>query len=98
MQDFAKYNPHVDKQCLTEVLTSLAKNVGHQTKYASLSERYSNPTIKKAYHTLVQAKLVHKINSGNPRGIPLSIMTSKVFKTGMLDIGIMNYLFCKQIH
>ena len=91
-QDFAKYNPHVDKQCLTEVLTSLAKNVGHQTKYASLSEGYSNPTIKKAYQTLVQAKLVHKINSVNPRGLPLSIMTSKVFKTGMLDIGIMNYL------
>jgi hypothetical protein len=91
-QDFAKYNPHVDKQCLTEVLTSLAKNIGKQTKYASLSEGYSNPTIKKAYQTLVQAKLVHKINSVNPRGLPLSIMTSKVFKSVMLDIGIMNYL------
>lgn len=91
-EDFAKYNPHVDKQCLTEVFTSLAKNVGKQTKYSSLSEGYSNPTIKKAYHTLVQAKLVSKINSVNPQGLPLSIMTSKVFKSVMLDIGIMNYL------
>jgi uncharacterized protein len=91
-QDFAKYNPHVDRQCLTEVLASLAKNIGKQTKYASLSEGYSNPTIKKAYQTLVQAKLVHKINSVNPRGLPLSVMTSKVFKSVMLDIGIMNYL------
>jgi predicted AAA+ superfamily ATPase len=77
---------------LTEVFTSLAKNVGKQTKYASLSEDYSNPTIKKAYHTLVQSKLVHKINSVNPQGFPLSIMTSRVFKSAMLDIGIMNYL------
>ena len=91
-QDFAKYNPHVDKQCLTGVLTSLAKNVGKQTKYASLTADYSNPTIKKAYQTLVQAKLIHKINSVNPQGFPLSIMTSKVFKSSMLDIGIMNYL------
>ena len=91
-QDFAKYNPQVDKQCLTEILGSLAKNVGKQTKYASLSEDFSNPTIKKAYQTLVQAKLVHKINSVNPLRFPLSIMTSKVFKSSMLDIGIMNYL------
>ena len=91
-QDFTKYNPHVDKQCLTEVFTSLAKNVGRQTKYASLSEGYSNPTIKKAYQTLVQAKLISKVNSVNPRGLPLSIMTSKVFKSSLLDIGIMNFL------
>lgn len=91
-QDFAKYNPHVNKQCLTEVFTSVAKNVGKQTKYASLAEGYSNPTIKKAYQTLVQAKLVSKINSVNPQGLPLSIMTSKVFKSSLLDIGIMNYL------
>jgi predicted AAA+ superfamily ATPase len=91
-RDFAKYNPHVEKQCLTEVFNSVAKNVGKQTKYASLAEGYSNPTIKKAYQTLVQAKLVNKINSVNPQGLPLSIMTSKVFKTSMLDIGIMNYL------
>jgi len=91
-QDFSKYNPKVDKQCLAEVFSSLAKNIGKQTKYASLSEGYSNPTIKKAYQTLVQAKLVNKINSVNPQGLPLSILTSKIFKTSMLDIGIMNYL------
>ncbi len=91
-QDFAKYNPHVDKQCLTEIFGSLAKNIGKQTKYASLSEDFSNPTIKKAYQILVQTKLIHKINSVNPQGFPLSIMTSRVFKSCMLDIGIMNYL------
>jgi predicted AAA+ superfamily ATPase len=91
-QDFAKYNPHVDKQCLNEIFSALAKNVGKQTKYASLSEAFSNPTLKKAYQILVQAKLVHKINSVNPQGLPLSIMTSRIFKSCMLDIGIMNYL------
>ena len=92
IQDFAKYNPHVDKDCLRGVFTSIAKNIGKQTKYASLSEDFSNPTIKKAYQALVQAKLVCKINSVNPQGFPLRIMTSKVFKSSMLDIGIMNYL------
>ncbi len=91
-QDFAKYNPHVDKQCLAGVFTSLAMNVGKQTKYTSLNNDFSNPTIKKAYNTLVQAKLVHTINSVNPQGFPLQIMTSKIFKTCMLDIGIMNFL------
>ena len=91
-QDFAKYNPHIDKQCLSGVFTSLAMNVGKQTKYASLSNDFSNPTIKKACNTLVQAKLVHTIHSVNPQGFPLQILTSKVFKTCMLDIGIMNFL------
>lgn len=90
--DFAKYHPHVDNQCLTEVLSSLAKNVGRQTKYSTLSEGFTNPTIKKAYQTLVMAKLVSKINSVNPQGLPLNIMASKVFKSAMLDIGIMNFL------
>jgi predicted AAA+ superfamily ATPase len=91
-QDFAKYNPHVDKNCLTDVFISVAKNVGKQTKYATLSQDFSNPTIKKAYDTLVQAKLVCKINSVNPHGFPLSATTSRVFKSSLLDIGIMNYL------
>ena len=92
IQDFAKYNPHVDKDCLRGVFTSIANNIGKQTKYASLSEDFSNPTIKKAYQALVQAKLVCKINSVNAQGFPLRIMTSKVFKSSVLDIGIMNYL------
>lgn len=91
-EDFAKYNPHVNKDCLSEVFSSVAKNIGKQTKYASLSEDFSNPTVKKAYQTLLLAKLVCKINSVNPQGFPLSIMTSKVFKSSLLDIGIMNYL------
>lgn len=91
-KDFSKYNPQIDKQCLTEVYNSLAKNIGRQTKYASLSEGYSNPTLKRAYQTLVQAKLANKVNSVNPQGLPLSIMTSKVFKSTLLDIGLMNYL------
>jgi predicted AAA+ superfamily ATPase len=91
-QDFAKYNPHVDKNCLTDVFISVAKNVGKQTKYATLSQDFSNPTIRKAYDTLVQAKLVCKINSVNPHGFPLSSTTSRVFKSSLLDIGIMNYL------
>jgi len=92
IQDFAKYNPQVNKQCLKDVFNSLAINVGKQTKYASLSNDYSGPTIKKALNTLVQAKLVHKINAVNPQGFPLQVMTSKVFKSCMLDIGIMNFL------
>ncbi|OFX59710.1 MAG: nuclease [Bacteroidetes bacterium GWA2_30_7] len=91
--DFAKYSPHVDKNCLNSALTNIARNVGRQTKYSSLADGYSNPTLKKAYITLQMAKLIHQISAINPIGFPVQIVSSKIFKTSLLDIGLMNYLF-----
>jgi len=49
-------------------------------------------SLKKAYQTLQTAKLIHQINAINPTGFPVQIISSRIFKTNMLDIGIMNFL------
>ncbi len=91
--DFAKYQPQVDKQCLMSVFTNLGKMVGKQTKYTSLVDDFSGPTIKKAYNALQMAKVITQIPSVNPVEFPLEANTSsKIFKTIMVDIGIMHHI------
>lgn len=91
--DFAKYAPHSNKHCLTAVFTSAARNVSQQTKYSKLADGYSNPTMKKAYDLLHLAGVIRKIPSTDPSGLPLGAKASaKIFKTLMVDIGIMRYL------
>ncbi|MCK4907548.1 MAG: ATP-binding protein [Spirochaetes bacterium] len=91
--DFSKYKPHVDNQCLNTVLTMCAQSVGKQIKYSGLAEGYGNPTIKKAFHLLAQAKIIKKVPAVNPSATPLEATAShKVFKSIMIDIGLMRYL------
>ncbi|MBI5219919.1 MAG: ATP-binding protein [Bacteroidia bacterium] len=91
--DFSKYTPSVDKTCLDNVFSSCATGVGSQTKYSGLTNGFSNPTIKKAYHSLALAKVIIQVKSVNPPVIPFETSASdKIFKTLILDIGIMNYL------
>jgi hypothetical protein len=92
-EDFSKYAPMADKRCLNSVLSSLAKNVGQQIKYTHLSESFSVPTIRKAFELLRNARIVSKISSASPAGLPLgSSASEKKFKAVMLDIGIMQQL------
>lgn len=91
--DFSKYSPKSDKHCLNGVLTTAAKNVSQQTKYSRLAEGYSNPTIKKAYDLLNLAGVLRKVSSIDPSGLPLGASaSSKIFKTVLLDTGLMRYL------
>lgn len=91
--DFSKYSPKSDKHCLNGVLTASAKNVSQQTKYSRLAEGYSNPTIKKAYDLLNLAGVLRKVSSTDPSGLPLGASaSSKIFKTVLLDAGLMRYL------
>ncbi len=88
-QDFSKYSKYSDKQCLNSVLTSVAKNVGHQIKYSNLAEDFSNTTIKRSFVLLETARLFKKVYSANPSGVPLGAnVAEKTFKTVMLDIGL----------
>jgi predicted AAA+ superfamily ATPase len=91
--DFAKYRPQVNKDCLNSVLTSISQNVGQQIKYSRLATGFSNPTLKKAFDLLAMAKIIAKIPSTDPSGLPLGASSSdKVFKGLMVDIGLMRYL------
>ena len=92
-QDFLKYAPLADKQCLHSVLVSTARNVGRQIKYSRLSEGFTNPTIKKAFFLLSQARLFRKVSSVSQPAVPFGASASdSKFKAVFLDIGLMQQL------
>ena len=89
--DFGKYKPKTDVNCLTTVFTGIAASVGQQIKYTGLAKDYTIPTIKKAYESIVLARIAKKVKSVSTPGIPLEIHASdKKFKNIFLDIGLMN--------
>lgn len=91
--DFAKYSPRADTHCLELVLRSVAKNVGQQLKYTHLAEGYSQPTLKKAFDLLCRSRLLFKVESTSPAGLPLGASANpKIFKALLLDIGLMHHL------
>jgi len=91
--DFSKYAPYADKHCLSDVFKNVAKNIGHQIKYTRLSESFSSPTIKKAFETLLKAKIIKKIPSLSSITPPFNLNISlKKFKTLLLDIGLWQHL------
>lgn len=92
-QDFAKYAPRADPQCLDDVFLSVARNIGQQVKYARLAQGFSGPTIKNAFDLLCKARVIKKIPSCNPSGLPLGAGThEKRFKAIMVDIGLWQHL------
>lgn len=92
--DFAKYTPRVDKQCLESVFRGTAKNAVRQVKYSQLAEGYSHPTLKRAFEVLCQARLVQKIESASPAGLPLGAYANPSrFKALILDLGLIHH-FC----
>lgn len=97
--DFGKYAPRADKMCMYDTLSSIARSVGHQIKYAALAPGFSGPTIKKALTLLEQANIITKIKAANPDGLPLGLQArEKRFKALMLDIGLMHHLCGLTMH
>jgi uncharacterized protein len=91
--DFAKYTPQVDATCLESVFLNVARSTGEQLKYTRLNEGHSGLTNKKAFDLLAKARLIHKIPSCDPSGLPLGASANqKKFKASMLDIGLMQRL------
>ncbi|MCB1160409.1 MAG: ATP-binding protein, partial [Leptospiraceae bacterium] len=80
-EDFSKYAPQSDKQCIEDVFYNSAKNIGNQIKYTNLSDSFSSPTVKKALETLIKAKLITKVPSIHSLEPPLnSQINHKKFK------------------
>ncbi len=91
--DFSKYAPFADKHCLSDVFKNVAKNIGNQIKYTHLSESFSSPTTKKAFETLLNAKIIKKIPSLSTITPPYNLNISlKKFKALLLDIGLWQHL------
>lgn len=92
-EDFAKYTPRVNEACLDAVLLSVACQVGEQIKYTRLDDARSGPTNRRAFDLLCKARVIHKIASCAPSGLPLrATANEKRFKAAMLDIGLMQSL------
>ncbi|MCP5502027.1 MAG: ATP-binding protein [Leptospiraceae bacterium] len=92
-EDFSKYAPQSDKQCIEDVFYNSAKNIGNQIKYTNLSDSFSSPTVKKALETLIKAKLITKVPSIHSLEPPLnSQINHKKFKIILLDIGLWQQL------
>ena len=89
--DFVNYKPKTDFHCLKAVFFGIASNVGRQIKYTGLAKDYSIPTIKRAYESLVLARITRKVKAVSRPGVPMEVHASdKKFKNVFLDIGLMN--------
>lgn len=91
--DFAKYAPRANHFCLSEVFSSVAKEVGNQIKYSHLAQDFSGPTIKNAFTLLSMAQVITPIPLCSPPVLPLEASVHmKTFKAAFLDIGLMQSL------
>lgn len=92
-EDFSKYFPRVEPQCLELVLRGAAKKVTQQIKYSQLADGYSQPTLKRAFDLLCKARLVYKIEAASPAGLPLGASANpKKFKALLVDLSLMHIL------
>lgn len=92
-EDFGKYTPQVNRSCIDNVLLSVARQVGDQIKYTRLNDSHTGPTNRRAFDLLCRARVIHKIPSCNPSGLPLGASANdKRFKAAMLDIGLLQNL------
>ena len=91
--DFSKYKPHMDANCLDAVFGNVARSVGDQIKYTRLNDGHTGPTNRKAFDLLCKARIFHKISACNPSGLPLAATAKeKKFKACFLDVGLMQRL------
>ena len=89
--DFNKYKPKTDINCLRTVFAGLAAKVGQQIKYTTFSKDYTIPTIKKAFESLLMARIATMVKALASPGMPMQVYASdKKFKIVFLDIGLMN--------
>jgi len=87
-QDFSKYSPQVNRDCLLDILNSISQNIGGQIIYSKLSERFSVPTIKKGVEVLATAKIFTLVHNVSVDSLPFTI-SNKQFKALFIDIGLL---------
>ena len=56
-QDFKKYKPAINPDCLLDILENGTKHIGNQVIYTKLSARFTSPTIKKGFDLLRMAPI-----------------------------------------
>ena len=90
--DFSKYTPRCDPHCLDAVFKSVAREAGHQVKYARLAEGHDYRTAKKAFELLCNARIVKPVPAASI-SLPLGAGASaNRFKALLLDVGLWQHL------
>ena len=87
-QDFKKYQPNINADCLLDILENGTKFIGNQIIYTKLSQRFTSPTIKKGVEVLRTARLLSKVQNVSVTSLPLS-SSGKQFKMFFLDVGLL---------
>ena len=87
-QDFKKYKPNINNDCLQDIIENITKFIGNQIIYTKLSDRFTIPTIKKGVDLLKTARLINIVPNSSLAGLPLT-PSGKQFKTFFLDIGLL---------
>jgi len=86
--DFRKYTPRVNPDCLNDILASVSTRVGQQIKYTTLSDRFTSVTVKSGVGVLNASRVLYTVTNVNLNGLPL-IPQGKQFKLLFLDIGLL---------
>ncbi|MBC7641209.1 MAG: DUF4143 domain-containing protein [Flavobacterium sp.] len=87
-QDFKKYQPNINADCLLDILKNGTKFIGNQIIYTKLSDRFTSPTAKKGVEVLRTARLLHSIGNVSVSSLPLT-SSGKHFKLFFLDVGLL---------
>lgn len=87
-QDFKKYKPNMNSECLLDILENGTKFIGNQIIYTKLSQRFTSPTIKKGVDLLLTARLLHSVPNVSVSNLPL-VASGKQFKLFFLDVGLL---------
>jgi uncharacterized protein len=87
-QDFKKYQPSINSDCLLDILENGTKYIGNQIIYTKLSQRFTSPTVKKGVDVLRTARLLYSVQNVSVGGLPLTI-SGKQFKLFFLDVGLL---------
>ncbi|MFW6161773.1 MAG: ATP-binding protein [Planctomycetota bacterium] len=92
-QDFAKYAPRADPECLDATFLGVAQQVGRQVKYTRLAGGFAGSTVRRDFDLLCRARVVHKVPAASPSGLPLGANASaRRFKALMVDVGLWQHL------
>jgi uncharacterized protein len=87
-QDFKKYQPSTNSDCLLDILENGTKYIGNQIIYTKLSQRFTSPTVKKGVDVLRTARLLYSVQNVSVAGLPLTT-SGKQFKLFFLDVGLL---------
>ncbi|WP_395053422.1 ATP-binding protein [Flavobacterium sp.] len=87
-QDFKKYQPNINSDCLLDILENGTKYIGNQIIYTKLSQRFTSPTVKKGVDVLRTDRLLYSVQNVSVGSLPLT-SSGKQFKLFFLDVGLL---------